>query len=96
MTVLEKETARAVHLSVGADKDISDFKLRLKAHEQALNAQRKTQREHGDLLKEHGRRLEKIESTVEQGFARVDQGFAKQALGQDEITKMLTRILEDT
>jgi nitrogen-specific signal transduction histidine kinase len=46
------DSAAARVLASGADRDVSEVRAELRAHTQALNALRETQREQGDALRD--------------------------------------------
>jgi hypothetical protein len=82
-------------LAVRADRDVSVFNEKLEVHKVLIEALRETQIDHGRRLDEHGKRLERIERTMDEGFKEMRNGFSTMAIGQAEITKLITKVIED-
>jgi hypothetical protein len=88
-----QDAAAARVLAGGADRDVAAMHTELRAHTRSLNALRETQ-------VDHGVRLARVEAEVREGFARVDtemrEGFSVLAVGQAQITALLTAQLGDS
>lgn len=63
-------------LAAGADRDVSEVRAELRAHLQALNALRETQREMGHQIRELDQRMERGFAAVNAEFAVVGANFA--------------------
>lgn len=89
LAITNSDAAAARMLAAGADHDVSEVRAELRAHTQALNALRETQREQGRMIDEQGREMRA-------GFARQEgemrEGFAKLATGMAQITALLTNL----
>jgi len=85
---LQDTADSALLLARHADRDQSDFKARLNAFQRSLNALHETQSAHSAHLNLIDRRLDSVEQTMRNGFAMM-------ATGQDKITDLLTRVIED-
>ena len=96
VTRLEGEVARARQdaaaarvLAGGADRDVSAMHTELRAHTKSLNALRETQ-------VDHGIRLARVEAETREGFAEMRDRFSVLAVGQAQITALLTAQLGDS
>ncbi|MFI9511023.1 hypothetical protein [Nocardia sp. NPDC052566] len=89
-----RDAATAQVLAQGADRDVSDVRATLRAHQGSMNALRETQIE-------HGQKLDGLRTEVDRGFAELDlrftslesemrQGFATLHAGMRQITALLT------
>jgi septal ring factor EnvC (AmiA/AmiB activator) len=103
VTRLEQEMDEVRHLARSTDREVADVSIRLSAQTRVINALRETQIEHGDLLKSHSeilkshdKRLDSLEIKVDRLEAKVDRGFTMLAAGQERITDLLTRHIEES
>ncbi|HEU0090294.1 MAG TPA: hypothetical protein VFQ77_22000 [Pseudonocardiaceae bacterium] len=74
------DAAAARVLAAGTGRDVSEVRVELRVHTQALNALREI---HLGQARE-----------MREGFAETREGFAKQASGMVQITALLTKIAE--
>ncbi|GEB53491.1 hypothetical protein [Streptomyces cacaoi] len=79
---LRTKVGNTEFLAGAADRDASELRAALRAHNQTLNALRETQLE-------QGQRLGTLEAKVGTLEAKVDDGFAKTAAGLQEIIRRL-------
>jgi hypothetical protein len=66
---------------------VSVFIEKLEVHKVLIEALRETQIE-------HGKRLERLERNMDDGFKEMRSGFSTMAVGQAEITKLITKVIE--
>jgi archaellum component FlaC len=103
------EASHALVLAKGADRDVASFGDKLAAQQRLIEAVRETQVTHGQRLDGIDQKIERLDRRVERVDRRVDgldqkvnslqaemrEGFARQAIGQAQITALLTRIIDD-
>lgn len=107
---LVRSDAAAVRiLASGAHEDVVKYRQELKADARTLSALRETQMEHSQILhkhsetlreqsetlREHGELLREHSETLATLQTEMREGFATQAVGQREITQLLTRIIDE-
>ena len=89
---LEREMAEVQFMTGRTDREVSDLQAVLNGHTGVLNAIREDQRD-------QGKRLARVEAEMRSGFADVRAemrtGFDTLARGQDQITELLTRHLDE-
>ncbi len=104
LTALERDVARlrdqqvaiaadaqaARLLAAGADREVAQIGVELRAHRQLLNALRETQRDHADRLDRIDDRLDRIESQLVAVDERMAAGFATMQQGMSQIVALLT------
>jgi archaellum component FlaC len=103
------EASHALVLAKGADRDVASSGEKLAVHKSLIEAVRETQVTHGQRLDGIDQKIERLDRRVERVDRRVDgldqkvnslqaemrEGFARQAIGQAQITALLTRIIDD-
>jgi hypothetical protein len=75
------DSAAARILASGADHDVSEVRVEMRAVRHALNALRATQVDHGKKINRLDDRVSTLETTVTAGFAGMDAGFAEMRAG---------------
>ena len=109
VTQLESEMAEVRFLATKADREVSDVQVTLRGYTGTLNAIRDDQVEQGKRLARVETKVDNLEKEVHTGFVRVDENFAKvdenfakverkfELLhkGQEQITELLTRRLDE-
>ncbi|CAM3332606.1 hypothetical protein KIPE111705_03060 [Kibdelosporangium persicum] len=95
------DAAAARVLARCADRDVETINNRLAAQKALIEAVRETQIEHGQILREHSRRFGVIDARFDGVDARfggleteMREGFTRQAVGQAQITALLTTIID--
>ncbi|HEX4705807.1 MAG TPA: hypothetical protein VH352_27060 [Pseudonocardiaceae bacterium] len=90
---VRQDAAAARVLAGAADRDVSEFRVELRAHTSTLNALRETQLEQQE-------QLARLEDKVDSGLARlegkVNDGFTKTSLGMAQITALLQNLTNET
>jgi hypothetical protein len=96
---VKKSADAAYYLASKADQDVAEFTAVQIAQTRVIQAVR------DDQIK-HGEKLSALTEKMRDGFAQVDErfdrnekemrgGFAKLAAGQEAITELITRVIED-
>jgi hypothetical protein len=106
VALARQDAAAARVLAGGADRDVAAMQSELRAHTRSLNALRQTQVEQGHEMREGFAKIDERFATIDQRFATFDQRFAKVdkemregfsvlAVGQAQITALLTAQLDE-
>ena len=83
VVVSRSDAAAARVLAGGADREVSDVRSELRAHNQVLNALRETQLGQGQQVAELRSEVGQLRSEMQQGFGTLHTGMA-------QITALLT------
>jgi hypothetical protein len=87
LLTVRQDAAAARVLAGAADRDVSEFRQTLSAHTKTLGALRETQVEQGQQLNALERKVSEHQQETRDGFAKVNAGM-------NEITRLLTRLIE--
>lgn len=83
------DSAAARILASGADHDVSEVRVEMRAVRHALNALRATQVDHGKKINRLEDRVGTLQGTVTAGFAEMRAGFGTMSAGMAEIVGLL-------
>jgi hypothetical protein len=96
------DASHALVLAKGADRDVATFGEKLAVHKKLIEAVREIQVTHGQQLEALDRKVvvldrkvEVIDQKVEALQTEMREGFARQAVGQAQITALLTRVIDN-
>jgi hypothetical protein len=77
LSVSRADAAAARVLAGGVDRDMSEIRVEMRAHRQALNALRETQVEFSEQLTEMRSEIGGLRSEMQQGFGMVQTSIAQ-------------------
>jgi hypothetical protein len=87
VALARRDATVARELAAGADRDVSAMQDELRAHTRSLNALRETQVEHGVAIR-------RLRGDMSELRVEMREGFGKLAVGQAQITALLTTHIE--
>jgi chromosome segregation ATPase len=97
---LETEMAEVRHLARGASWEVGELRAELRSHTKVLNALRQTQVEQGQEMRagfaETRSEFGRVDGELSGLRAEMRDGFAKLAVGQAQITALLTNQLGES
>ena len=103
VALARQDAAAARVLAGGADRDVSAMRGELRAHTRSLHALRETQLEHGAAIRElrdgqleHGAAIREVRGDVSELRTEMREGFSTLAVGQAQITALLSAQLEES
>jgi chromosome segregation ATPase len=92
LAMVEADSGAARALAAGADHDVAEVRAELRAHTQALNALRETQREYGQKLDTLAGKVGTLDGKVNSLDGAMREGFERLSIGMAEITALLHRL----